>query len=105
MKTLQDEPSDLILGRIYRRDQTRNIIIDGKRGTISGGGGGWGNTAICCNFDGVEIIARERESEDYEQQDSGRLEVYRWERADEPGIYYYLLADAINKRDSTDKAL
>ena len=101
MKTLHDEPSELILDRIYLNDETRKIIIGGHEGVITGGGGGWGEVAICVNFGDTQIIKRERESEDYRglpnDGQPSRLQTYDWEREGEDGIYYITLADAMRE--------
>jgi hypothetical protein len=106
MKRLHCEPSALILDRVYQSNQIRPITIDGHVGILTAGGGGWGDVAIHATFGDIEIVARERESEDYEQtHEDGcpdRLELYRWER---DGQYYVSLSDAIAGRNPQSRAL
>ena len=116
MKRIVGEPSAEQLDQIYH-EELKNIPItlDGVIGTLSGGPGGWGNTAIYAQFGDVVIFARERESEDYSEDyyddyvDSEdfapeSIEVYHWEVEGEDG-YYVTLADALARRDKIATAL
>lgn len=103
MKIITNEPSSLILDRIYSHNQTRTIIVNGQRGTITSGSGGWGEVAIRVTIGDMCIVARERESEDYdgpipEDGCPNRLELYGWEIEDEDG-YYLVLSDALRRRN------
>lgn len=117
MKIITTEPSALILDRVYTKNQTRPIKIGDRRGYLKPGTGGWGNVAVLAIFDDDVIVKRERESEDYLQQDENgdpdRLETYNWERPNEnknawaPSEYryYWTLADALALKNETDSAM
>ena len=105
MRAIKTEPSDRQLNNIYRREMSRAIVVDGVRGVIENGPGGWGDVAIIVTLGMISITARGREYEDYENLGEDEtpdvLQVYRWQREDLGDHYYYLLADALHDVDRT----
>lgn len=108
MKTLNGEPSELVLHRIFEHQQTRRIIVDGQHGTIAGADGGWGQVAIIARFGDATLVKCDRESDDYEQNTSescpDRLETYDWQYEDEERMYYITLRNALARRKASNKS-
>ena len=105
---IMGEPTTRQLQSIYDENLTHSIRIGNLTGQITNRGGGWGEPAIEINFPGISaIIARERESEDYEdkQEQPDELEIYNWQYEDEDNTYYRTIADAIGHSDSTNRAM